>query len=562
MRVQLFLIMSKNRRHVIWNVALSIVLVCSVFAGCGSSSGTSDSSSSSSTAKSLGDCAASSVYHEQQFKDNSSLKATFDDIAVNHLETTANNDVIRYTVTDGPRTFTVTLGSSAVSSAVLKDSSDSIVLSMSKGDAATEVTLQDGSYTLTLTSDGSDTDLISIVPESCMSSAASSNVSVTQSLSKAVSSTKPGVYIVEIPNATTIASQSTHITAMVGVAAKGVVNTPTLVTSLNAYTQTFGAVSNLNTFSMAVSQFFNNGGQTLYVINAASDSVADITTALGYLANITLYNILVVPDLANMTQSDAVSVIGTALPIAYGDNAMMIVDYPTSIVTTTAITAFATQVVNASPTAATNAAIYFPSITVQSSGGSGSAFIGSGSSVAGIYATADLNVGVWQSPAGVVNGKLQGVKSLPVTLNDNTMNELTQSGINPIQNQVNNGIVVWGARTLSQDANYKYISVRRTVLAIKQGIEQGIYWAVFESNTSLTWGAIINSVSAYLTTAWQEGALFGATASDAYTVECGLGSTMTAQNILDGTIVVQVRLLVGGASEYVSFQIVLQLQNS
>lgn len=540
------------------------MLICAALAGCGSSSGTSSStssSSSSSTDKSLGSCTASTIYHEQQFKNDASLKATFDDIAVDHLETTATNDVISYTVTDGPRTFTVTLGSSAVATAVLKDANGAAVLTMNKGDAATDVTLQDGNYTLTLTSDGSADGLIFVVPSSCVSSAASSNVGVTQSLSKAATVATPGVYITEIPDATSIASEPTNVTVMIGVAGQGSVNTPVLMTSVTSYTQTFGAVSINNAFSMAVWQFFTNGGQTLYVINAASDSVADLTTALGHLADVTSYNILVIPDLAFMTQANALSVIGAALPIVYGDKAMMIIDYPTSIITSSAVTAFATQVVAAAPTTVSNAAIYFPSITAESPAGVGSTLIGNGSSVAGAYANTDVEVGVWKSPAGVVNGQLLGVQSLPVALSNDTVETLSLSGINPIWNLPNYGIVIWGDKTLSQDADFKYLSVRRTILSIEQSINQGLQWAVFEPNDALTWQTVSRSISEYLTVLWQQGALLGDTASDAFTVECGLGSTMIAQDILNGYLIVQVSLSLVEPADYIVLQFTLQIQS-
>lgn len=49
-------------------------------------------------------------------------------------------------------------------------------------------------------------------------------------------------------------------------------------------------------------------------------------------------------------------------------------------------------------------------------------------------------------------------------------------------------------------------------------------------------------VSNFLQGLWSQGGLMGAKASDAFTVQCGLGSTMTAMDVLEGYIIVQVTL--------------------
>jgi len=78
--------------------------------------------------------------------------------------------------------------------------------------------------------------------------------------------------------------------------------------------------------------------------------------------------------------------------------------------------------------------------------------------------------------------------------------------------------------------------------SIEQSIQALLEGFVFSPNDAATWASITDSISAYLSRLWEQRRLMGETASDAFTVACGLGSTMTAQDIIDGNMIVQVTL--------------------
>ena len=127
--------------------------------------------------------------------------------------------------------------------------------------------------------------------------------------------------------------------------------------------------------------------------------------------------------------------------------------------------------------------------------------------LAGIYARVDTERGVFKSPANeVVRGALDVSHAL---------SKADQEGLNPVGVNVirvlNDNILVWGARTVGGDANgdTKYISVRRTLLFLRESIEQGTQWAVFEPNTPALWAKISRNVTAFLLQEWRSGALFG-----------------------------------------------------
>jgi phage tail sheath protein FI len=62
------------------------------------------------------------------------------------------------------------------------------------------------------------------------------------------------------------------------------------------------------------------------------------------------------------------------------------------------------------------------------------------------------------------------------------------------------------------------VNIRRLFLYLEQSISQGIRFAVFEPNNTSLWSKLSRSISAFLKQAWTDGALFGATAKDAFYV--------------------------------------------
>lgn len=90
--------------------------------------------------------------------------------------------------------------------------------------------------------------------------------------------------------------------------------------------------------------------------------------------------------------------------------------------------------------------------------------------------------------------------------------------------------------------DYRYIQIRRTINYIKMSIKSALDHFVFQPNTQTTWSSVVSAVSGVLREAWARGELAGATPEQAFSVQCGVGSTMTAQDVRDGNLAVQVTL--------------------
>ena len=62
----------------------------------------------------------------------------------------------------------------------------------------------------------------------------------------------------------------------------------------------------------------------------------------------------------------------------------------------------------------------------------------------------------------------------------------------------------------------------------------------FAPNNAATWAAVTSGVANFLTQIWAQGGLAGDKARDAFSVACGVGSTMSGADVLEGRMIVAV----------------------
>jgi hypothetical protein len=185
--------------------------------------------------------------------------------------------------------------------------------------------------------------------------------------------------------------------------------------------------------------------------------------------------------------------------------------------------------------------------------------------VAGAYAATDAARGVWKAPANVA---LLDVLEPVVKLNTAKQDDLnvdTTAGksINAIRSFAGKGTYVWGARTLAgNDNEWRYVSVRRFFNMVEESVKKSTYWAVFEPNDANTWVKVRGMIENYLTDKWRDGALAGASPKDAFFVKCGLGTTMSATDILQGRMNVEIGMAVVRPAEFIILKFSHKLQTS
>ena len=187
-----------------------------------------------------------------------------------------------------------------------------------------------------------------------------------------------------------------------------------------------------------------------------------------------------------------------------------------------------------------------------------------GAAVAGLYAMVDNETGVWKAPANV---GLVDVISPSTLINDEQQQDLnvstTGKSINPIRHFPTRGTLVWGARTLdANNPDWRYINIRRTAIMIEESIRNAIEAIAFEPNDANTWQTIKILVSNFLSNIWKEGGLAGSTPDDAFVVNCGLGETMTPQDILDGVMRVTLMIALLRPAEFIPITIEQQMRTA
>ena len=185
--------------------------------------------------------------------------------------------------------------------------------------------------------------------------------------------------------------------------------------------------------------------------------------------------------------------------------------------------------------------------------------------IAGVYARVDRDRGVWKAPANVGVNLVASPSVLVTNEEQGSLNVDATSGksINVIRTFTGKGTLVWGARTLAgNDNEWRYVPVRRLFIFIEESIQKATEPTVFEPNDANTWTKLRTMIENFLTSLWREGALAGASPEDAFFVKVGLGETMTALDILEGRLNVEIGLAAVRPAEFIILKFSHKLQES
>lgn len=366
----------------------------------------------------------------------------------------------------------------------------------------------------------------------------------------------------------------TSVTAFVGRASRGPVDSPIPIRSFGAFTREFGGLS--GPMSYAVHQFFEAGGFEALIVRVANAAhigdvpprsgdgpITDIDIATGptlkadgrgiyALDKTESFNLLVIPP---YSFDDDVGPNAWEAARIYCRNrrAMLLIDPPShwrsAAEAAAEIDAFRGM-------ADENAALYFPRVQMSDplQEGRPRAFAPSGL-IAGLYARTDAERGVWKAPAGR-SAALPGVQGVTVELSDDENGLLNPLAVNCLRTIPGAGFVVWGARTLAgiRPSDWRYVNVRRLALYIEESLHRGMEWAAFESNDEQLWTRLRESAGAFLHDLFRRGAFQGSAPHEAYFVKCD-GQTTTQNDIDRGIINVVVGIAPLKPAEFVVLRI-------
>ena len=198
----------------------------------------------------------------------------------------------------------------------------------------------------------------------------------------------------------------------------------------------------------------------------------------------------------------------------------------------------------------TYAALYHPWIQVFDRGSNKPAFIPPSGAVMGVFARTDINRGVHKAPAN----EPIFCSDLSVNYTKGEQDILNPQGINLIRKIPGSGIMIWGARTASSNAAFKYVNIRRLFIYVEESIKASTNWVVFEPNDVTLWQRVSMTVSSFLDSMWRTGMLSGTSPQEAYFVEIG-PSTMNRDDIMNGRLICNIGIAPSRPAEFVIFRV-------
>jgi hypothetical protein len=345
----------------------------------------------------------------------------------------------------------------------------------------------------------------------------------------------PGVYVSEGGSTPPpIRGVCTTTAAFIGIALSGPAE-PTLLNSFAEYQDAYGTCLESGFLGYAVRGFFQNGGTRCYVLRTTPG--AKFSDALRQLNDLEI-SVVASPD------AQALPGIQSAL-IAHCEELryrFAVLDAPQTLAPTDGPPA---------QLKSSYAAYYYPWLIVEATGGSGSVSIPACGHIAGVYALSDDQRGVWHAPAGM---PITGISGLDQAVTDAQQAALSLAGVNVLRSFPGRGSLVWGARTTSNDPEWKYVNVRRLFIYLEQSIETGTQWVIFEPNGVQLWEQVRRSVNDFLFNEWKIGALQGSKPEQAFYVRCDR-TTMTQDDIDNGRLVIEIGVAPLRPAEFVIFRI-------
>jgi uncharacterized protein len=175
--------------------------------------------------------------------------------------------------------------------------------------------------------------------------------------------------------------------------------------------------------------------------------------------------------------------------------------------------------------------------------------------VAGIFARRDLKRGPHVAPA---NESLIGASDVERAVIDDEHRVLDAAGVNVVRAFANEGLQLWGARTLAygnpEVGELAYVPCRRALTAIERTADFIGQRFVFEPNLPMTRFVLAQSITRYLVEAFRKGAFKGTNHESAFFVRCD--ATNNPPETVDlGQLVCEIGVALAAPAEFIVFRL-------
>ena len=172
-------------------------------------------------------------------------------------------------------------------------------------------------------------------------------------------------------------------------------------------------------------------------------------------------------------------------------------------------TALATVTTQAGGIDNSYSATYWPWIQTVDPNSGQLVFIPASTFIPGVYAFTDASSDPWFAPAGITRGGMGQVVRAERRLTSTNRDTLYEANVNPIATFPQQGVVVFGQKTLQKAASaLDRVNVRRLLITLKDFISQIADNLVFEQNTVATRQNFLTQVNPYLESVQQRQGLY------------------------------------------------------
>jgi phage tail sheath protein FI len=331
---------------------------------------------------------------------------------------------------------------------------------------------------------------------------------------------------------------------------QGPVNRPTAIKSLDQFKKIFMGPSpkayEKNRAYLQVKQYFLNGGEWLYFNRiVGKDYLGDESSETGIyaFAQNSIVKTLVIPGLNTLPEPAVSFARREIFEFVQQKKMMLIMDAPATLSFKKILAWRDINLEEVEESYKKYIVVYFNRILVDG------IYIGASGSMAGIFA----KTSVWRAPSNIM---VLGASKVEFDIDNDQQRKLNTPAnglsINVIRNFPNLGILAWGARTLDGNSQeWRYISSTRMQIQIEESIISTLSAYRSEANDVNTWITVQSVITNYLVSLWKQGALPGAIPSEAFTVEVGLGTTMTPEDVLNKIMRVQVMVALMAPNEFI-----------
>jgi len=173
--------------------------------------------------------------------------------------------------------------------------------------------------------------------------------------------------------------------------------------------------------------------------------------------------------------------------------------------------------------------------------------------LAGVIARTDTSKNVSKAPAGVDDGRLAFTTSLEYNMALEEIGTLNPIGVNSLYESEYTGRVVWGARTLGVNTEFRYIQARRLFMFVEKSVYKSMWGFVFDTISNMLFQRVTNATEGFLSGLLSLGYFPTGTPGQAYALVCN-SSNNSAATLASGLVICDVYLATSTPGEFLLFR--------